>query len=198
MDRIEIEGFGGLDVTMVDVVNPCIFVRATDIGFRGDETPEELDANPEAAKLIDQIRTRCAELMGLADWKVFKPIPFLAFVSSSKDYTNYLTGETIRAGEVDFLTRMVLLGKMHKTYAGSVACVTGAAAVIKGSIVNEAAKLGEGRQNVRLGHPAGIIDVSAEVKEEADGPSLKRITYGRTARRLMEGYVFVPNYALEK
>jgi 2-methylaconitate cis-trans-isomerase PrpF len=198
IDKIKIDGFGEIEVTMVDVANPCIFVRAVDINLRGDEIPNELDNNKSALDLIQKIRTKCSEIMGLRDWNLSQPIPFLAFVSPAKDYQNYLTNEIIKASDVDFLTRMVLLGKMHKTYAGSVSCATGIAAVIKGSIVNETAKIKESRKVVYFGHPGGIIDVGAEVAEAKTGVAAKRITYGRTARRLMDGYAYIPNYKLEK
>lgn len=198
VDRIQVEGFGEIDVTMIDVANPCIFVRAKDIELRGDETPEEFDNNSKALALIEKIRTHCVELMGLENWDNSQPIPFLAFVSPPRDYVNNLTGETIRKNEVDFLTRMVMLGKMHKTYAGSVTCATGTASVIKGSVVNGEAQLEANQQTVRLGHPGGVIDITAEVAQEKNGTAVKRVTYGRTARRLMDGHVYVPNHALEK
>ena len=42
---------------------------------------------------------------------------------------------------------------------------------------------------IRIGHPAGVIDVEAKF---ADG-QLTRVAFSRTARRLMEGYAFVRN-----
>ena len=35
----------GIDVTMIDNGMPCVIVRSEDLGVRGDEQPEELEAN---------------------------------------------------------------------------------------------------------------------------------------------------------
>ena len=45
---------------------------------------------------------------------------------------------------------------------------------------------------MRLGHPGGTIDVSAKIEKRGDAPFYVEAAIGRTARRLMEGYVLVP------
>ena len=45
---------------------------------------------------------------------------------------------------------------------------------------------------VRLGHPGGIIECDTPVE---DG-RITRAVFGRTARRIMEGYVYVPRSVL--
>jgi len=44
---------------------------------------------------------------------------------------------------------------------------------------------------IRLGHPGGTIDVGAKIEKRGDAPYYVEATIGRTARRLMEGYVLV-------
>ncbi|MBN1318755.1 MAG: PrpF protein, partial [Anaerolineales bacterium] len=39
MDRMDVPGVGPIDMTIVDAANPCVFVRAADLGIRGTETP---------------------------------------------------------------------------------------------------------------------------------------------------------------
>jgi hypothetical protein len=197
VDRIDIEGFGPLDVSLLDVVNPCIFVRASDIGMKGDEKPSDVDGNEDFMKLIDNIRIASCAKMGLTDWELKNPTPFVVFASPPKDYVDHLTGKTIGAGDVDFLVRMIILRKMHQTYAGSVSCVTGMAGIVPGTVVHEMARPAQGQKVIRLGHPAGVIDVEAECEETQEGIVARRVTYSRTARRIMEGYVYVPNYVFE-
>ena len=197
VDKLDIEGFGQLDASLLDVVNPCIFVRASDIGMKGDEKPADVDGNEKFMKLIDNIRISSCRKMGLKDWELKNPTPFVVFVSPPKDYTDHLTGKLIKAQEVDFLARMIILRKMHQTFAGSVSCATGMAAVVPGTVVNEMAKPAPGRQTILIGHPAGIIDVEAECAITPDGVVAKRVTYSRTARRIMEGYVYVPNHVFQ-
>ena len=197
IDLMKLDDGREIAVTMIDVVNPCVFVRAEDLGLRGDETPKEWTGLKDALAVVEEIRGKCVELMGLKDWEPRHPIPFLTFVSPARGYVNTLSGEPITAGEVDFLARMILLGEMHKTFAGSVTCVTGAAAAIEGSVVSGVTKLAPGQTDIRIGHPGGIVTASVEIEKKGDEFIAKRVCYGRTARRLMDGYVYVPKYRLE-
>ena len=45
VDRLDVPGIGPIDISMVDAANPCVFVRAKDIGLTGNELPEALDAD---------------------------------------------------------------------------------------------------------------------------------------------------------
>jgi 2-methylaconitate cis-trans-isomerase PrpF len=49
---------------------------------------------------------------------------------------------------------------------------------------------------LRIGHPVGVIEVEAKTKVTPKGVKLERAAYERTARRIMEGYVFVKDSAL--
>jgi 2-methylaconitate cis-trans-isomerase PrpF len=197
VDYIELDGRGEIAVTLLDVVNPCIFVRAEDLGLRGDETPKEWTDLGDALALVEEIRSKCVKLMGLEHWEPRHPIPFVAFVSPARDYVNTLSGEMISGRDVDFLARMILLGEMHKTYAGSVTCVTGAAAAISGSVVSEVAHLGAGQSDIRIGHPGGVVTAKVEIEQKGAEFVAKQISYGRTARRIMDGFVYVPKSRLE-
>ena len=70
---------------------------------------------------------------------------------------------------------------------------TGCAAVTPGTIVNEATGKTITGGMVRIGHPGGIIECDMSVR---DGKIVKA-AYGRTARRIMEGYVYVPQELLD-
>ena len=51
-----------------------------------------------------------------------------------------------------------------------------------------------GADTVRIGHPAGVIETETRVEKNGAGEYVvRRATLGRTARRIMEGYVFVPD-----
>ncbi|HEY3425527.1 MAG TPA: PrpF domain-containing protein [Negativicutes bacterium] len=194
-DKIQVDGLGEITVSIIDVTNPCIFVHAKELGLKGYEAPNDIKGNTTLLENVEKIRAIGAKMIGIKDWgksEVKDPIPFLVFVSPPRDYVNHLTKETIQADSVDFLARLIFLGVMHQTFAGSVSCATGTAAVIPGSVVNEVARLEKGQEVVRLGHPGGVIEVEAEGEEIPDqGFSMKRVTYGRTARRIMDGHVYV-------
>lgn len=135
--------------------------------------------------------------MALQNWEPRHPIPFVVFVSPARDYVNTLSGEVVSGRQVDFLARMILLGEMHKTYAGSVTCVTGAAAAIDRSVVSEVAHLAAGQKDIRIGHPGGIVTAGIEMEKKGEEYVAKQISYGRTARRIMDGFVYVPKARLE-
>ena len=48
-------------------------------------------------------------------------------------------------------------------------------------------------KRVRIGHPGGII----ECDMASEGGKITRAVFGRTARRIMEGYVHVPRRVFE-
>ena len=194
-DILDVPGLGTLEGSLIDVVNPCFFVRAEDIGLTGTET---LDADFPDGKLrqLELIRKEVFKLLG-KPYNEKDAVPFLAFVSPARDYENILTRETIRGEDVDFLSRVFFLGGIHRTYPGSISCCTGAAAVIPGTVVYETR--GERQTSeIIIGHPGGTIDVEAVCAVEGAMPEIKRVCYGRTARRLMDGYSYVPNRAFRE
>ena len=54
-DNLEVPGVGCLEVSIVDAANPLVFVRWEDLGLRGVESPDEIDAN---AALLERIELR--------------------------------------------------------------------------------------------------------------------------------------------
>jgi 2-methylaconitate cis-trans-isomerase PrpF len=75
-----------------------------------------------------------------------------------------------------------------------VAISTGVAAVIPGTVVSDvfAAEAGDGSRRLRIGHPSGVIGVEVEVTDGGDGPVVRRAAIERTARRIMDGVVYIP------
>ena len=48
------------------------------------------------------------------------------------------------------------------------------------------------RKDFRLGHPGGIMSIGLEIEDNENGVSIREAAVGRTARRLMDGFVYVP------
>ncbi|TGE38065.1 3-methylitaconate isomerase [Desulfosporosinus fructosivorans] len=194
VDVLNIKGFGKLEASIIDVANPMVFVRAKDIGLTGIETPAEIDANKEMLDLLERIRGKAAAMIGMAKdeadaLKNSPAFPMIAFVSEPQDYVNFTTGNKIKADQVDFVSRLMYMQVTHKTYAGTGTTCTGAAAKIPGTIVNLVTH--SKSSLIRIGHPAGVIDIEVEAKEEGDGIKLERAAFGRTSRRIMDGYVYI-------
>ena len=191
---LEIAGFGRLEASIIDVANPMVFVRAKDLGITGIETPAEIDANKDLLDLLEKIRAKAATMIGMAkdeaDALINSPaFPMIAFVSEPQDYIDFTTGNKIGAEQVDFVSRLMYMQVTHKTYAGTGTTCTGAAAKIPGTIVNQVTH--SKSPVVRIGHPAGVIDIEVEAIADGDVIKLERAAFGRTARRIMDGYVYI-------
>jgi 2-methylaconitate cis-trans-isomerase PrpF len=48
------------------------------------------------------------------------------------------------------------------------------------------------KKEFRLGHPGGIMSIDLEIEENDKGVTIREASAGRTARRLMDGFVYVP------
>lgn len=197
-DEIEVKGFGRLTVSMVDAGSPMVFVRAGDLGLKGTESPAEIDGNPRMLELLEEIRTTAAVMMGIAPdqetaRRKIRAVPMVAFISPPQSYESHIDGTPVSAGDVDFLSRDMFMQIMHKTYSGTATVCTGCAAVTPGTVVHEAMGRDVTCGPVRIGHPGGVIECDMTV----EGGVIVKAAYGRTARRIMEGYVYVPRDILD-
>ena len=185
---------GPLDISIVDVSNPCVFIRAKDIGMTGRETPQEVNGNPALLALLEEVRAKATVMIGMAPdsetaTQKSPAFPMIAFVAPAADYVDFTSGQTIGKDQVDFLSRMMFMQVLHKTYPGTGTACTGAAAKIPGTLVHEAIPHIDSISTIRIGHPAGIIEIEAAV----ENGEVTRAAFSRTARRIMEGYVYVTN-----
>jgi 2-methylaconitate cis-trans-isomerase PrpF len=119
-------------------------------------------------------------------------------VGPPADYHDAVGGRTVRADEADLVSRLMFMQQMHKTYAATSTACTGVASQIPGTVVYEATRPEartalRNRREVRIGHPAGVIETETELAAVDGGYVVRRATVGRTARRIMEGSVFVPD-----
>jgi len=198
VDRMEVPGLGTIEVSYVDIGNAHVFVRARDLGLKGTETAAEIDANAPLRATLEKIRSQAGVVMGMypdaSRATAESPAtPFVAMISPAQDYRDAINDRTVGAGECDFVSRLMFMQQMHKTYAGTSTVCTGIAAKIPGTIVHEAARPEtRTRDEVRIGHPAGVIETQSVVELDGNDYVVKRATLGRTARRIMEGTVYVP------
>ena len=194
-DTLAIEGFGKVTVSIVDAANVVIFVRAKELGLTGIETPKELGNRPDMLELLEKIRGAAAVKIGMAKdaadaLKRIPAFPMIAFVSPATDYTDFTTGDLIKAADIDFVSRLMFMQVMHKTYAGTGTICTGVAAKIPGTVVNEIIT-GTDKPLIRFGHPAGVIEVEVVTDSQNNKVVLTRAAMSRTARRIMDGNVYV-------
>ncbi len=198
-DILDVPGVGPIEASLVDIGNAHVFIRASDVGLTGTETPASIDADPALLDRLEQIRAAGALRMGMvtsvAAARAESPAtPILGIISPPADYIGHLDGVPVAADAVDVVSRLLFMQITHKTYAGTSTACTGVAARIPGTIVHQALRIAaRDTLEIRIGHPAGVIDTQAEVELSSSGrnPGVRRATLGRTARRILDGTVYL-------
>ncbi len=197
VDLISVPSIGTIEVSIVDAANPMCFIKASVLNFSGAEGPLDPKVLDSLGK-IELIRGIAAKMIGLVDdpakARLESPaIPMLAFVSRPQPYTSFTDGQRIEADRIDFVSRVFYMQEMHKTYSATATVCTGAAALIPGTLVHQVCSSRASEKGlVHLGHPSGIIPIEVEVEGQETGFFLKKAALGRTSRRIMEGFAYVP------
>jgi 2-methylaconitate cis-trans-isomerase PrpF len=195
-DEIYVDRIGKLCVSIVDCGNPVVFIPANSLGLEGTELPENVDSDIRLLEKLELIRGTAAERVGLVKDRLHSKEenpnhPLLALVSPPTAYRTYSGGE-VREIETDLVSRMMFMQIMHKTYAGSGAICTGIASHIPGTVVHKVLrKKAIARKKVCIGHPGGVMEVESEIEKIESSFLVKRAAIGRTARRIMDGYVYI-------
>lgn len=195
LDVLEIPGFGPLEATIIDVSNPMVIVYAKDIGLTGTELPEEINSNEVISALLEKIRGTACCRMGFAknleDATLNSPaVPKVGFVTNPKSYTD-IAGQQVEAENMDICTRVISVFKCHKACPLTSASAISVAAALKGSVVDKVLRSMELVENVRIGHPSGIMTMYPELTEKNGELELPSVGVQRTARRIMDGTVYI-------
>jgi 4-oxalomesaconate tautomerase len=173
-DRIQ-----GVDVSCVDMAMPVAIMAAEAFGKTGGETAEALDADRGTMKRIEAIRLEAGRRMGMGDVsKLVVPKPVLISRPSQ--------GDGVRS-------RYFTPHACHKAHAATGALAVATACALEGSVARRFVRPADFRGGVlRVEHPAGCIEVDLEVQDGPEGRSVRRAALVRTARRIFEGSVLVP------
>jgi 4-oxalomesaconate tautomerase len=175
VDRIE-----GLETTCIDNGMPVVLMRAAELGKRGDESPQELEADAALKARIERIRLSLGPRMNLGD-VTKKTVPKMCLVSPPRH------GGTIH-------TRTFIPHRVHEAIGVLGAVSVATACVTPGSVAAQVAGLTprSGVQRLEIEHPTGFFTVEMDVALDGDTVAVKRSALLRTARKLMQGQVFVP------
>lgn len=191
-DRIAVRALNrSMDVSIVDVANPCVFIAASDLGLTGAEMPAELSSGVLDA--LEEIRATACALGGIDSYL----LPFQAIVGRPQTYASYGRGTLVEADRCDLVARLVVERSMHKAYAGTGATCLAVAARLAGSVVHDNCATNAARGVVRIGHPSGVLPITSNVERSGDGWRVDEVIFSRTARRLMEGWAYVRKQRLE-
>jgi probable AcnD-accessory protein PrpF len=197
VDQLEVPGVGTFEATMISSGIPTIFLRAADIGYTGTELQDAINGDDAALERFETIRAYGAVKMGLisdiSEAAARQHTPKVAFVAPPAAYSSS-SGKAIGEGDIDLNVRALSMGKLHHAMMGTAAVAIGTAAAIPGTLVNEAAGGGE-RDTVTFGHPSGTLKVGATASEVDGRWIVEKVSMGRSARILMEGFVRIPGDA---
>jgi 2-methylaconitate cis-trans-isomerase PrpF len=112
-------------------------------------------------------------------------------VTAPKD-ARTLSGEIISADSADVNVRMISVEQPHRAVPLTGAMCLAVGSRIEGTLVHRIARRAAGmNEPVRIAQPSGLTVVGASVRREGDSWHAEHATVYRTARRLMEGVVFV-------
>ena len=201
-DTVDLGPLGIFEVSFVDAANPTVFMRAEDLGLKGTELPVDVENMPEVLKKIEAVRGEMATRVGIASspeeaLKKSPAIPKIGFVSKAQDYLNP-DGKLIKAEDIDFVARLASMQKMHRAYMVTGGVATGAASKIEGSVVWDAVKeASRSNDTLKIGHPYGTMDVKVTVDPDNKEEPIQRVGVGRTARRILDGFAYVPKKTFE-
>ena len=192
IDEIEIKDYGKIKVSIVDAATPLVYLLAEDIGLKGTETPDELDAKTDKMNLIQKIRRKSAHIIGLSNSENEAPMntPRIGIVTSPKDYVS-LDKTKISSDDQDITTRMFSMEKTHKAIMGTAGVNIGVAAAIDGTIPNKVKRKNSDPLELRAGNPSGIMTAGAIIENKNGKPFAKSAIFFRTFRPLMRGEVLV-------
>jgi probable AcnD-accessory protein PrpF len=200
VDTLEVPGAGAMDATLINAGNPTIFVEGAALGLSCTELQGDINNNTALLDRLEMIRAHGAVRMGLAmsmeEATATRPgTPKLCFVAPPAAYIAS-SGKSVAAADIDFLARIMSMGKLHHAMTGTGAVALAVAGAIEGTVVQRV--IGSTRREmVRFGHPSGTLAVNAEAHQEAGEWWVTKVVMSRSARTLMEGIVRVPPVDLD-
>lgn len=164
----------GVPCTLIDNGMPVVVMRAADLGVSGYETGAELEANELLRQRLESIRSAAGPLMNLGDVRT-TTVPKLTLVAPP-----------VAGGHL--ATRTFIPHRCHDAIGvlGAISVTT--AALIEGTRAHECLVPSHG-DTVVLEHPTGHFETIVELSG-ADSMIVERAGVVRTARKLIDGYVF--------
>jgi len=170
----------GLEVSCIDNGMPVVILRAADFGKSGAENPAELEADVALKARVERIRLELGPRMNLGD-VTKKTVPKMTLVAPAQ-----------HGGALG--TRTFIPHRVHEAIGVLGAVSVATACLVPGSVAARVARLhdGAGERRLDIEHPSGFFTVDMDV-EVADGAvQVRRSSLIRTARKLMQGEVYVP------
>ncbi len=200
LDTFNVPGIGPLEVSIIDAANLCLFVRAKDVGVDRRTGVDLLQADTGLVDRLEAVRAEVSRGIGfLRDPGVEEELKArvnpLVFVVAPPTAYQAINGAPVNESDHDLISRSMARRAFSKAHPATGSIGTAVACGIPGTVAHEAFRgsLIEGKQYaVRIGHPGGTLEVTAQLdRGETGQPLLRAAVIGRTARVIMEGRVFL-------
>lgn len=160
----------GVEVSLLDVINPVVLVRAQDLDADVTQTREQLNQQPILLERLEGLRREAGELMGI---QASAAIPRVACVGAG-------------FGAADVQVRMTSMGIFHHAIPVTGALALGAAMELGGTVIDDVFTY-ESKGDFVISQPSGLVTVTAS----AHGDGLDSVGLARTARIILKGSAFV-------
>jgi 2-methylaconitate cis-trans-isomerase PrpF len=191
-NRLAVHDAGQIEVSLVDATNPVVFIEAATVGLKGTESIEELEANSALLQRLDHIRRAGGVAMGLGvtPQEIGLANPKVAVIAPAQPYIA-LDGTPVSAAEHDICVRMISMNNWHRAITSTGALCLATAAAIKDTLPAQLRSTADTEKPLRIGHPSGVVTVSATVQRDADTWHAISASLFRTARTLMRGEIAI-------
>lgn len=165
----------GVACTLIDNGMPCVVLRASDVGATGFEDRATLDAAEAVKAKVEAIRLTAGPLMNLGD------------VTDASVPKMMLTAPPRHGGAVS--VRSFIPKRAHASIGVLGAVSVATACLLEGSPAAAVAAIPEGRvKTLSVEHPTGEMSC---VLTLGDDGQVETVALLRTARKLMDGHVYV-------
>ena len=170
----EIDVIDGIECTLVDNGMPSVLIRAKDLGLGGYETPEDLELNDNLKTRLEAIRLQAGVLMNLGDVSNMT-IPKMCLIAPPRN-----------GGIIS--TRTFIPHRVHQAVGVLAAASDAAGCMFMDGVAAGMAVFEETNPcRVNVEHPTGALTVEIEW----EGDTVIRTALLRTARKIMDGSVFL-------
>ena len=187
--------FLGVEVSCLDFAMPMIVARAEDLGCRADETPEDLEQDPDLRARMQPLWVAAGLAMGLErdgrgmtaeELAVSETVPKMCLIAPPT------AAEAERGAHVR--ARYFTPQTCHRSMAVTGGSCLAAASLIPGTVAHDVAEgleaLGRNPEEheVGIGNPAGVLRAVIRGASEGGKIAISSASYMRSAQILIRGH----------
>ncbi len=169
----------GYEVSLIDIGTVMMLAKASDFNLKGTEKADHFENHPEIVQTLLNMRLEVGEGMGLGD-VADSVLPKMALLSPPTE------GGAIRS---QYFTP----SQLHPSHAVSGAIGISTAFSTDDTVANRLKAKDFASNPVRVEHPSGHIDIELDIEQKNDQWLLHKAGVIRTANKLMDGFVFIPD-----